>query len=154
MYGPAILNVMRKVVLVVLGLAAVSCDPGMEIRQLDQVARSADSVLIVQVPKSRNLIGEGFYAPEGVEATNISTASLSITRVELMSGEKTYAWKQVGPGKYPINLEPGASAKLPIWFDLKPSYLSAVFKKPVELRVSYETGGQKNYVSAFFVGKE
>lgn len=147
------MNLVRRVLLVLLGLAAVSCDPGIQIRQTEKEVQPADSVLKVRVPVSHNLIGEGYYAPEGVEATNISNSSLNITRPEFISGERTYTWKQVGPGKYPITLKPGASAKLPIWFDLDPSYLSGVFKNAVELRVHYEADTQKSYLSVFLVGK-
>jgi hypothetical protein len=149
------MNSLSRIGLFVLAITIVSCDPGITIRQTEQQSQPENTVVTIRVPTSHNLIGEGQYAPEGVEATNVSNLSIKVTNLELITQGKTFSYEQVGPVTYPITIKSGASAKLPIWFDLKPSYLSTVFKNTVELRVYYEAdGGIKGFTSAFLDGEK
>ena len=148
------MKALGKSVLFLLGLITVGCDPGMTIRQANQPSQTQNQVIVIRVPTSRHLIGELNYSPDGVQVTNLSQSPIKITTLELVSEAKTFPYQQVGPDKYPVMIKPGNRAKIPVWFDLDPSYLRAVFKNPVELRVYYERAGAKEFESAFLVGEE
>ncbi len=85
---------------------------------------------------------------------NVSNSSVTITNLELIAHERTFPYEQVGPNKYPITIKPGKSATIPVWFDLDHSYLSAVFKDSVELRVLYESDGAKGSTSVALIGEK
>ena len=148
------MRALKEIVLFVISFAAFGCDPGMTIRQVSAPAQSQESALIIRVPTTRHLIGEGIYAPDELEGTNQSNTSITVTKLELVADNATYRYRQVGPNKYPITLKPGVSAKLPVWFDLDKSYVSAVFKNQVELRVYYENNGEKGVSSVLLIGEE
>lgn len=137
--------------LLLICLAIIGCDPAISIRQVELPDKPHDSNIEIQIPLSRPLIGEGMYAPGPVQVTNLTQTSLKITSIQLISGQKSFPYEQVGPAKYPVVVSPGKSATLPVWFNLGSS-VATVFKDTVEFRVLYEQGSEKNQASVYLIG--
>ena len=140
-----------KTLLLVAAFVTVACDPGMTIRQTDAANPTIDKTLIVHVKTTHPLIGESWYAPDGITATNLSEKPIMVTSVELIANRTTYANKPPGVSKYPLTISPGKTESLPVWFDLDAS-VKRTFEKAAELRVHYRNGGKDLISSAFIVG--
>jgi|SRR5947209_18187057 len=140
-----------KTLLLAAAFMTVACDPGMTIRQTDAANSTVDQTLTVHVKTTRPLIGENWYAPDGVTATNLSNKPIMVTSVELIAKGTTYANKPPGTSKYPLTIASGKTEALPIWFDLNAS-VKRTFEKTAELRVHYRSGGMDLISSAFIAG--
>ena len=140
-----------KTLLLGVGFVTIACDPGMTIHQTDTANRNIDQTLTIRVKTTRPLIGENWYAPEGITATNLFNKPITVTSVELIANSTTYANKPPGISKYPLTIAPGKTETLPVWFDLDAS-VKRTFEKTAELRVHYRSGDKEAVSSAFIVG--
>jgi len=131
----------------------IGCDPGMSIRQVNSVTRPPKPViipseLVLDVKTTHQLIGESWYDPE-VRITNRSQLAATVTKVELVALAKTYAPSH--PDGYPLQLGPGESQVLKVFFELEHG-VQETFKKRADLRVYYEIGGEKQIAIAKLAG--
>src|SRR5215470_15490852 len=76
----------------------VGCDPGVTIRQADEVKKPSD--LSLRVKSSHQLIGTTYYAPQ-VTVTNNSEATVVVTGIELATRQKIYAGSSPQPQDFP-----------------------------------------------------
>ncbi|MGC2832488.1 MAG: hypothetical protein WB994_22835, partial [Candidatus Acidiferrum sp.] len=103
------MNRVLRAFFVSMPLLMVACDPGMTIRQVKSPddARGANPTtalsVVVKIKSTRQLIGVKFYDPE-VEVTNESGSPITITKVELAAGNKTYINKPPRPEAYPMTI--------------------------------------------------
>jgi hypothetical protein len=129
----------------------VACDPGMTIRQADPSAGSAaNGGVTIHVRTSHPLIGEPSYAPE-VEIANVSNSPINVTSVELVAKRGTFQNKPRRSGTYPVEVLPGKTEPLDVWFDLSDD-VKKTFVEPAELRVHYRSGSTEQIAGAILVG--
>jgi hypothetical protein len=126
------------------------CDPGMTIRQADvNPVNSPNSGLAIHVKASHPFIGENWYAP-AVEIANSSDSQITVTRAELAVQQATLGNKPRHSGSYPLQVLPGRTGALDVWFDLGQS-MKRTFAKPVELRVYYRHGNSEQISRATLI---
>jgi hypothetical protein len=112
-------------------------------------AAASKPQLAIRVAESRQLIGNGWYAPK-FEATNSFKVPLTIGRVELKALGTTYQNKY--PDPYPALIQPGATQALGAYFRLE-SNVKETFRKSAELRVYYEISGNKDVTRVTLIGR-
>jgi hypothetical protein len=105
--------------------------------------------LTIRVAESRQLIGEGWYAPK-FEATNSFEEPLIIRSVELKALGTTYPNKY--PDPYPTSIRPRATQSLGAYFRLE-NDVKETFSKSAELLVYYEISGNKEVTRVPLIGR-
>ena len=132
-------------------VAFVACDPGMTIRQKDELTRGeSSSELVVRVAARDQFIGETRYITK-VEVTNISISRIVITAVELVTSRETYPNHPFAAGAYPLTLIAGGAETLDVRFELAEPVHKA-FIQPAKLQLHYKIGNQEETAHATIVG--
>jgi hypothetical protein len=149
-------NMVRILGVAIAGLA-VSCDPGMTIRQAKAPDEAVSGIsaggaqVAIDVKTSHPIIGETWYAPQ-VRITNSSDSSITIINVDLTARGTTYTNKPPQPGCYPLAVQPGKTEALLVWFDLNESVKKSFYKQPAELRVYYRKDNKEWIAHTSVVG--
>ncbi len=136
--------------LITVSLLLVACDPGMTIRQI-KASNGTSARITLNVKTEHPLIGHTWYVPQ-VTVTNSSDSPFTITSVELVAKRGTYVNKPRRPGSYPLDVPPGKTEILDIWFDLTDDVKETFFRQPAELRVHYKSRDQDETAHVSVIG--
>jgi len=145
-----------RILVVAIAILAAACDPGMTIYQAkspheaDTGVTAGSSQVVLEVKTSHPLIGETKYAPR-VRITNSSNSSITVTSVELISQGSTFVSNPPQQGFYPLQVQPGRTEDLLVWFDLNDA-VNRTFQRPAELRVHYVEDKKEQIARTSLVG--
>jgi hypothetical protein len=129
----------------------LACDPGMTIHQeVPESPPATKAAVGVRVKRQNLLIGETHYLPI-VEIENRSDMSIMIASSELVARAATFQSKSFGPDSSNLEIAPGESRTIKLWFDLSDS-IRNVFHDPAELRIHYRSRSGEQVVSITIVG--
>jgi len=130
-----------QILIVLVLILLVGCDPGMTVRQMNSSIESESAAattmpkISVDVKTTSHLIGQKLYDPH-VTATNLSDVPVTITSIELVVGGTTFQNGPYAVNDYPVNLTAHGTIPLGVYFSLSDG-VSKIFEKPGELRIHY-----------------
>lgn len=131
---------------ILLSLLIVACDPGVTIRQADSPKEiGKHGSVILHVKSTRQLIGTTHYAPQ-VSVTNISEATVLVTRIELATKQKIYSDGSSQPQDFSGEVLTKQARNFTVLFRLDDAVYKT-FKEPAELRVHYRSGSTEDTAS-------
>lgn len=136
----------------------VACDFGMSIRQASPSDRASqgdtakNAQLVVKVETTERLIGNKSYLT-GVKLTNVSDASIAVSKIDLLAQNKTYENEPDRFTAYPLTIKSGATERVPIYFHFDDDVWNT-FKKLADLRVYYQTGNEQTVAHTGIIGEE
>ena len=142
--------------MVTIAILSAGCDPGMTIRQAKSPQKATSGIsgggaqVVLEVKTIHPLIGETWYAPQ-VKITNSSNSSITVTSVELISQDATFVSNPPQQGFYPLQVQPGRTEDLLVWFDLNDA-VNRTFQRPAELRVHYVEDKKEQIARTSLVG--
>ena len=133
-----------------------ACDPGMAIYQSNHSRKAVSSgaaslsQVAIKVKTRHQLIGERSYLTQ-IEVTNAFDSPITVTSIELIARDVTYANKPQVQESYPHEVPSHETSALQVWFELQDD-VYRIFKTPAELRVHYQHGGQEQVIHTSIVG--
>jgi hypothetical protein len=147
------------VYLITVSLLMVACDPAITIHQIKspnedlKQSKSPNELgqIKIDVKRQNSFIGHTWYVPQ-VTVTNGSGAPIRISSVDLATKLGTYVNKPRQNGSYPLDVQPGETEPLDIWFDLTDDVKKTFFRQPAELLMHYSSRGRNETVHASIVG--
>jgi hypothetical protein len=158
MYNGRVKTLVLRAAFVAIPFMIVACDYGMSIRQVnppDRVTRGSattNAQIIVNVETAESLIGNISYLT-GVKLTNVSSASITVFKIDLLAKNKTYENEPSRFTVYPLTIQPGGTERVPAYFHLDDDVWNT-FQKPADLRVYYRIGNEQRVAHASIIGEE
>ena len=135
----------RILMMLMVLILLVGCDPGMTVRQINSFVESESAAtttipeISVNVKTTHQMIGERWYGPQ-VTATNPSDVSVTITSAELIANSQTFANEDIAAKNYPVTLPAGSTVPLGVHFRFSDGVdVDNAFKSPGELRIHYSS---------------
>lgn len=132
----------------------LACDPGIVIhQQIAQPPFGTKTPVTVRVKSKNLLVGVTQYSPVlEIENRSDIPITIAIAGSELVARAVTFQSESFGPDSSNIEISPGESKTIELYFDLKEN-VGKVFREPAELRIHYRSRGGEQIVSVTIVGR-
>jgi hypothetical protein len=156
MYNSCVKTAVLRTIFITILFLIVGCDYGMSIRQVnapDRDPQGTDAQIIVSVETAQPLIGTRSYIAVG-KLTNISGASITVSKVDLFAQNKTYEDEQPTQfTPFPLRMPPGGTERVGAYFRLDDDVYNT-FQKLAYLRVYFRIGNEERVARVSIIGEE